>query len=94
MSGFSAEWLSLSERYDGAARNPRVLDAVRRLFVGQTAIGVVDLACGTGSTVRAVGPCLAVRQNWLLVDNDLGLLARNSTMSQPPNHGVRRGQST
>jgi hypothetical protein len=56
MSGFSAEWLSLRERYDCAARNAKVLDAVRGHFAGQTAIAVVDLACGTGSTVRTVGP--------------------------------------
>jgi hypothetical protein len=88
MSGFSAEWLSLRERYDCAARNAKVLDAVRGHFAGQTALAVVDLACGTGSTVRTVGPYLPVRQNWLLVDNDLSLLARTSTLSQPPNLSV------
>jgi hypothetical protein len=88
MSGFSAEWLSLRERYDRAARNTKVLDAVRRHFTGQTAIAVVDLACGTGSTVRTVGPYLPPRQNWRLVDNDLSLLARTSTISQPPNLSV------
>ena len=88
MSGFSAEWLSLSERYDRAARNTKVLDAVRRHFAGQNAIAVVDLACGTGSTVRTVGPYLPARQNWLLVDNDLSLLARTSTLSQPPDLSV------
>ena len=56
MSGFSAEWLALREPYDRRARNADVLDAVRRHFAGQTAIAVVDLACGTGSTVRALGP--------------------------------------
>lgn len=85
MSGFSVEWLSLRERYDRAARNAKVLDAVRRHFAGQTAIAVVDLACGTGSTVRTIGPYLPPRQNWRLVDNDLSLLARTSTLSQPPN---------
>ena len=49
MSGFSAEWLALRERYDAAARNAVVLDAVANTFAGQTAIAVVDLACGTGS---------------------------------------------
>ena len=84
MSGFSAEWLSLREPYDRAARNAKVLDAVAGTFAAQTAIAVVDLACGTGSTVRAVGPHLPPRQNWRLVDNDLSLLARTSTLSQPP----------
>jgi hypothetical protein len=88
MSGFSAEWLSLRERYDRAARNAKVLDALRRHFSAQAAVAVVDLACGTGSTVRTVGPHLPLRQNWRLVDNDLSLLARTSTMSQPPNLAV------
>jgi hypothetical protein len=85
MSGFSAEWLALRESYDRTARNTKVLEAVRGHFAGNTAIAVVDLACGTGSTVRALGPYLPTRQNWLLVDNDLSLLARTSTLSQPPN---------
>jgi hypothetical protein len=88
MSGFSAEWLSLRERYDRAARNAKVLDAVRRHFSAQPAIAVVDLACGTGSTVRTVGPHLPKRQNWLLVDNDLSLLARSAALSQPPHLAV------
>ncbi len=85
MSSFSTQWLALRERYDRVARNPNVLDAVRRHYAGQTAIAVVDLACGTGSTVRAVAPHLPSRQSWLLVDNDLSLLARTSILSRPPN---------
>ena len=60
-----------------------MLDAVRRHFTGQSAIAVVDLACGTGSTVRALGPYLPARQNWLLVDNDLSLLARAADSARP-----------
>ena len=32
MSGFSVEWLSLREAYDGAARNRTVLERVARAF--------------------------------------------------------------
>jgi len=84
MSGFSTEWLALREPYDLAARNATVLDAVLAAFRGQASISVVDLACGTGSTLRAISGRLPARQNWRLVDNDLGLLASASTLGRPP----------
>jgi SAM-dependent methyltransferase len=83
MSGFSAEWLALREPYDLAARNATVLDAVATAFE-QTSISVVDLACGTGATLRAIGPHLPPRQTWRLVDNDLSLLAKASALGRPP----------
>jgi hypothetical protein len=73
---FSAEWLALRERYDQPARNREVLAAVAAAFADQADIAVVDLACGTGSTLRALAPHLPARQTWRLVDNDLSLLAR------------------
>jgi len=76
MSGFSAEWLQLREPYDLRARNRLVLDAVFDLLAGQPSVAIVDLACGTGSTFRALSPRIKARQNWRLVDNDLSLLAR------------------
>jgi hypothetical protein len=84
MSGFSADWLNLRERYDVAARNPAVLVAVAAAFAEQASISVVDLACGTGSTLRAISGQLPLRQSWRLVDNDLGLLARASKLDRPP----------
>jgi SAM-dependent methyltransferase len=84
MSGFSAAWLALREPYDRAARNPTVLDAVGNAFLDLPSIAVVDLACGTGSTLRAVGPHLPPRQSWRLVDNDLSLLARAAEQGRPP----------
>jgi hypothetical protein len=83
MSGFSAAWLELREPYDRQARNGAVLDAVAAAFSGRDAIGVVDLACGLGSTLRALRPLIAARQSWRLVDNDLSLLAR-TPLSDPP----------
>lgn len=85
MSGFSSEWLALREPYDLAARNTTVLDAVLAAFRGQASISVVDLACGTGSTFRALSNRLPARQAWRLVDNDLGLLASASVLGRPPN---------
>jgi hypothetical protein len=79
MSGFAAEWLALREPYDAQARNPDVLAAVAAAVADRSSITVVDLACGTGSTLRALSPRLGGRQQWRLVDNDLGLLARVAT---------------
>jgi SAM-dependent methyltransferase len=88
MSGFSAEWLALREPYDLAARNPVVLGAVADAFRDQTSVSVVDLACGTGSTLRAICGHLPLRQSWRLVDNDLGLLARAARLERPPEINV------
>ena len=88
MSGFSAQWLTLREPYDLAARNPAVLDVMLAAFHGQASVSVVDLACGTGATLRALGTHLPSRQNWRLVDNDLGLLAAASTLGRPPDVAV------
>ena len=84
MNGFSPDWLALREPYDLAARNGQVLDTVANAFLGQAAISVVDLACGAGATLRAVGPHLPPRQSWRLVDNSLSLLARAFAPEHPP----------
>ena len=76
MSGFSAEWLALREPYDLRARNIAVLNTVVDLLAGHPSVAIIDLACGTGSTFRALSPRIEARQNWRLVDNDLSLLAR------------------
>jgi hypothetical protein len=86
MSGFSAAWLELREPYDRAARNASVTDAVIAAFAGQPSVSVVDLACGTGSTFRALSPLIKTRQNWRLADNDLSLLARTPQSTPPDIH--------
>jgi SAM-dependent methyltransferase len=73
---FSADWLALREPYDKAARNPAVLDAVRASSSDKGALRIVDLACGTGSTLRVLAPKIPATQSWRLVDNNLSLLAR------------------
>ncbi len=83
MSGFSADWLALREPYDARARNPAVLDAVIASLKHYPSVRIVDLACGTGSTLRALAPRLPAQQNWRLIDNDLGLLARATAMARP-----------
>jgi SAM-dependent methyltransferase len=76
MTGFSADWLSLREPHDLHARNGKVLDAVAASVKSLPSVRIVDLACGTGSTLRALSPRLPRQQNWRLADNDLSLLAR------------------
>jgi SAM-dependent methyltransferase len=82
MSGFSADWLALREPYDVNARNADVLDAVIGALAGNNQPRIVDLACGTGSTVRTLAPYFSSGQNWRLVDNDLSLLARAADLTK------------
>lgn len=76
MSGFSAEWLALREPADLRARDKDVLSGVATHFADRASLTIVDLACGTGATRRAVAPHVLCRQHWVMVDNNLSLLAR------------------
>lgn len=73
---FSAEWLALREPFDRQARHAGVIRRTVATLSGRPAVMIVDLASGTGSTLRALGPHLPMRQAWRLFDNDLSLLAR------------------
>jgi SAM-dependent methyltransferase len=88
MSGFSAGWLTLREPYDLRARNPAVLDAVAASLKPLSPVRVVDLACGTGSTLRALSPHLPKRQSWKLIDNDPDLLAHATAVPLAENVSV------
>jgi len=88
MSGFTTQWLALREPHDRKARNATLLDAVASTFQEQTSIAVVDLACGTGATLRAIGDRLPRRQSWRLVDNNLSLLAQAAALARPPDVAV------
>jgi hypothetical protein len=83
MSGFSHDWLSMRESYDIRARNPAVLALVAAQFAQLPSMTIVDLACGTGATRRAIAEQLPKPQHWHLVDNDLGLLARAGSLPSP-----------
>ena len=80
---FSAEWLALREPFDAKARSAVVRDAVLAAVADLDPVAIVDLACGTGSTVRALAPLLPARQTWRLFDNDLSLLARAADAERP-----------
>lgn len=72
---FSAEWLSLREPIDHAARNRDVLEMVRDLLVNSAPARLTDIGSGTGSTLRALAPVLPRAATWHLVDYDAELLA-------------------
>lgn len=82
MSGFSANWLSLREPFDDAARKSAAaaLDMPGRLaqwrqLSPNEALAVIDLGCGHGANLRALAPWLGGPQHWRLVDHDSTLLA-------------------
>lgn len=70
--GFSADWLALREPADHLARDEALLN--RAIQVAGPNPVILDLGCGTGSTVRALAPHLPLGASWRLVDNDLELL--------------------
>ena len=88
MSRFPAEWLNLREPYDIAARNPVVLEAVRKAFCDRSGICVLDLACGTGSTLRALSAVLPRCQQWHLVDHDANHLSQAAALACPPHRMI------
>lgn len=83
--GFSADWLSLREPADHAARDVALLSAAAQA-AGPDPV-ILDLGCGTGSTIRAFTGHLAGSANWRLVDNDPDLLSRAA-------HGVAGNTTT
>ncbi|HRD48136.1 MAG TPA: class I SAM-dependent methyltransferase [Candidatus Contendobacter sp.] len=83
MSGFSAEWLSLREPADSAARNLELTARLLEWRQRRGALTVLDLASGTGANCRFLAPLLGGEQHWRLVDHDLDLLARSKAEMQP-----------
>jgi hypothetical protein len=74
---FSADWLSLREPADAAARDAGLADVLRdRLTPPLT---VRDLGCGTGSMGRWLAPRLPGPQHWVLMDRDPALLTHAGT---------------
>jgi SAM-dependent methyltransferase len=69
---FSAEWLSLREPADLAARDSALLTRAARCVASGTC--VLDLGSGTGSTVRAFEAHGFADLSWRLFDNDAALL--------------------
>jgi hypothetical protein len=74
VSGFDPAWLDLREPVDMAARDPRLLREAAEYANREKAPLIVDLGCGTASTVRAMAPHLSPAARWRLVDSDAVLL--------------------
>ena len=76
MESFSADWLTLREPADHAARAETLVTTLAgRLGGAGTSARGVDLAAGTGSNVRYLLPRLPTLTHWTLVDHDAALLA-------------------
>ena len=69
---FSADWLTLREPADRAARDETLLRRAAALAGPEPVI--LDLGCGTGATLRAMSGHLDPGARWRLVDNDPELL--------------------
>ncbi len=74
LATFAADWLSLRELTDAAARSWRLAQAIARRLSVIDPIRIVDLAAGTGANTRYLADYFAPRQEWLLVDHDPYLL--------------------
>lgn len=74
MTAFSPDWLALRESADRRARNAALRDEVVAFLANRAEPAIVDLACGTGSNLRALAPRLNARQHWRLIDHDPRLI--------------------
>ncbi|MBO0870367.1 MAG: class I SAM-dependent methyltransferase [Micromonosporaceae bacterium] len=86
MSGTFADWLTLREPADAAARSTRLVAQLRDHLGGssrtagaqparESRMAIHDLGAGTGSMCRWLAPLLPGPQHWVLYDRDPGLLA-------------------
>lgn len=91
MSGFDTRWLDLREPADHAARVPALLERAAAYLGKRERPVIVDLGCGTGSTVRALAPRLAGPAQWRLVDHDPALLEAARTRCGTDGFAFREG---
>ena len=75
MADFAIAWLDQREALDQAARNPLLLEQLLHWRAGRKKLNIMVLGTGTGSNFRFLAPRLGGRQEWLLLDKDLRLLA-------------------
>jgi hypothetical protein len=70
----SGEWLDLREPADAAARDPELVESLRRRLPSAGRLVIHDFGCGTGSMGRWLAPLLPGPQHWVLHDRDEDLL--------------------
>ncbi|AJY45905.1 methyltransferase domain-containing protein [Martelella endophytica] len=71
---FAADWLTLREPADRAARDRGLVDKFARRVAANAAPLIIDIGCGTGSTLRSLSGDVGSVTEWLLLDNDPLLL--------------------
>ena len=89
-AGFSADWLTLREPADTAARSTRLTRAIADSLMPGAELRVLDLGAGTGANMRYLAPRLPEPQRWLLVDHDRALLASVATRDDGPRRVATR----
>jgi hypothetical protein len=89
----SADWLSLREAADAAARAPELIEPVLRYLASCSPATVHDLGAGTGSMGRWLAPRLPGAQHWVLHDRDPDLL-KPAADGAPVTVEVREGDIT
>ena len=70
-----ADWLTLREPFDAAARSVTLTRAVSDALPHDRTVRIVDLGTGRGSNVRYLTGRLPLPQEWLLLDEDADVLA-------------------
>ena len=78
----SSAWLDLREPADAAARDPELVERLRRHLPSTGCLVIHDLGCGTGSMGRWLAPLLPGPQHWILHDRDEDLL--DVAAAEPP----------
>jgi hypothetical protein len=78
----SGHWLDLREPADAAARDPELVEHLRRRLPSTGCLVIHDLGSGTGSMGRWLAPLLTGPQHWVLHDRDEDLL--DVAAAEPP----------
>jgi SAM-dependent methyltransferase len=71
--GFAAEWLTLREPFDHAARSIALTRQLANRLPARRP-SLLDLGAGTGSLFRFLAPIIGRGQDWFLADADAALL--------------------